>query len=66
VLDAQTGPVVKPGAAARLFGDVETEGVDEVEGAAGGDAGAADVAGVVGDFGFVEDDLEEGAGHGAA
>ena len=55
---AQAGPVIKAGATAGLFGRVKAQWLDEVERAAGGDAGAADVAGVVGDLGFVEDDMK--------
>jgi hypothetical protein len=57
----ETGPVVEPGTAEGLDGGVEGQGMDEVERASRGDAGAPDVAGVVGDLGLVEDDLEEGS-----
>jgi len=60
----EAGPVVEAGAAAGFGGGVEAEGLDEVERGAGGDAGAADVAGVVGDLGLVEGDVEVRGRHG--
>ncbi len=62
VLDVEARPIVKARAAAGFFGDVKAQRVDEVQRAARGDTGAAYVAGVVGDFGVDEDDLEHGEG----
>lgn len=59
----ESGPVIEAGSTEGVDGGVEAEGTDEVEGAAHGDAGATDIAGVVGDLGLVQDDVEE-CGHG--
>lgn len=60
--EVESWPVVEARASACFFVDVEGEGVDEVEGCAGGDAGASDGAGVVWDFGVEEDDVGDGVG----
>ena len=58
--EVEAGPIVETGSSAGFFVDVEGEGVDEVEGGAGGDAGSADGSGVVGDLGVEEDDMGDG------
>ena len=50
--------IIHAGAFEVLVGEEEAQGADEVEGGAGGGAEAGDVAGVLGDFGFDEDDFE--------
>ena len=57
-LDLHGVPVVEAGAAELGVGDLETEGFDEMQAGAGGGAEAGDVAGVGGDFGADEDDVE--------
>jgi hypothetical protein len=59
-VDVAVLPVVHAGAAEGFFVEGESEGLDEVESGAGGEAEAGDVAGVWGDFGFDEGDLEHG------
>src|SRR6185295_14557980 len=56
----ETGPVVEAGAPAGLLVGIEPQRADEPEGTPGRDAGAPDVAGVVGDLRLVQDDLEQG------
>lgn len=51
-------PVVEASALDFAFVEGEAEWFDEVEGSAGGEAGAAGVAGVPVDFGVEEDDVE--------
>jgi len=60
--EVESWPVVEACAPTCFFVDVEGEGVDEVEGCSGGDAGAADGAGVVWDFWIEEDDVRDGVG----
>jgi hypothetical protein len=57
-LDVDGIPVVEAGAAELGVGDLEAEGFDEMEAGAGGGAEARDVAGVGGNFGVDEDDIE--------
>ena len=52
-------PVVQAGTAQTLVLEVETERVDQVQGAAGIGAQAYDVAGVGRDFRLVEDDVKQ-------
>ena len=56
--EAEVWPVVEAGASAAGVVQAEAEGTDEPESGAGGDAGAADGAGVGGDFGLDQDDVE--------
>lgn len=56
----EAGPIVEAGATAGFLGSVESEGFNEVERGAEGDAGATDVPRVVGDLGLDEDDAQPG------
>ena len=55
-------PIIQAGPAQVGVVDREAEGFDEVEAGSGGGAKAGDVAGVGGDFGRDEDDVERGGG----
>ena len=57
--DTQARPIIEPRAATGLLTGVKAQGVDQVQRAAGRDAGAADVARVVGDFGFMENHVKD-------
>ena len=57
-LDVDGVPIVEAGPAELGVGDLESEGFDEMELRAGGGAEAGDVAGVGGDFGINEHDVE--------
>ena len=60
LVDVAGLPVVHSGAGELAGGDGKAEGFDEVEAGTDGEAGAGDVAGVLGDFRFEEDDVEAG------
>ena len=57
--DIKPRPVVQARPATGFFIDVETEGMDEVQGRSHSHARAPDVPGVVRDLGLVQDDVEE-------
>ena len=58
VEDLHQVPVVQPGPADGLLRDVESQRPDQVQAAAGGGAGAGDVAAVLGDLRFHQHDIE--------
>jgi len=58
VTHIQPRPVVKTRATTGLLGGVKAQRVNQVQRAAGRDAGAADVARVVGDFGFMQNHMK--------
>lgn len=58
-MDVETRPVVQTGTPTGFLGSVKSEGMDEVEGAARGDAGPTDVSRVIGNLGLVQHDVEE-------
>ena len=57
-LEIHHGPVVQPRPAHRPVADVEAQGPDQVEAAAGGGAGPGDIAGILRDLRFDQYDVQ--------
>lgn len=60
VKNLQLIPIIKTGAFQMPVGDLEAEGLHQMQGAAGGGAGTCDIAGILGNLRLYENDMEAG------